>query len=382
MSASFRAAFRRGVAFVHLWFGLVLGLYFVAVGLSGSLLVFEPELKAAAYPETVRVTPPAPGATLMPVSYVLTRLKGQRPHIPETQLARIALPERQGGAYSVRYGGKPMDGRIVTVNPYTGQVMRDVAVRESVPGFALTLHSNLLLGAAGFLANGIAGLLSVLLLLSGLWLWWPRTLRQFRIRSSVKWRGGVERVNADLHNVLGLYLLPLLLVLSLTGAVLVFYMPVQNAVYAWTKTPPYPADPTVASPAAGAARLPVEQLMAIAEHALPSAHPTALTYPLRPGQPFACAMEFTLTGFANYAEVFVDPYTGRVLQVHDEHRATPGARIMRILCNLHFGWWGGTLTKVLYVLAGIAPTALFVTGIAIYLRKRRARRKGQSSEAA
>ena len=84
---SWRAALRRGVAFVHLWFGLILGLYFVAVGLSGSLLVFESELKAAAYPETVRVAPPSAGAALMPVSAVLAHLKQERPDFDAPHLS-------------------------------------------------------------------------------------------------------------------------------------------------------------------------------------------------------------------------------------------------------------------------------------------------------
>lgn len=376
---SWRAALRRGVAVVHLWFGLILGLYFVAVGLSGSLLVFEPELKAAAYPETVHVAPPTPGVALMPVSDVLSRLKRERSTLTSAQLSRITLPERQGGAYSLTYGdfAKPMEQRIITVNPYTGVVMRDAAARDSLPGFSLMLHGYLLLGAKGFLANGYAGGLTVLLILSGLWLWWPKTLRQLRIRSTVKWRGGAARVTADLHNVLGIYFLPLLLILSITGVVLVFYMPVQTAIYKWTKTPPFPSDPTVTPPRVGTARLSVEQMTAIAERALPDAHPTALTYPQKPDQPFGCAMEFTLTGFSNYAEVFVDPYTGRVLQVNDERHATAGARIMRVLCNLHFGWWGGPITKSLYTIAGILPTAFSITGLLIYLRKRQARRARQ-----
>jgi uncharacterized iron-regulated membrane protein len=236
------------------------------------------------------------------------------------------------------------------------------------------LHTYLLLGTKGFSANGVGGLLTGVLVLSGLWLWWPRTVRQLIIRSTFKRNAGAERLNADLHNVFGAYALPLLLVLALTGSVLVFYFPVQKAVFAWTKTVAPPPDPVVEPPASAATRLPVETLLTIARNTIPGGTPTAVNYPTRPEQPLTIDMELTLTGFANYADVSMDPYTGRVLHATDERNMTAGARVMRVLCNLHFGWWGGIVTKMLYALTGVIPLALYVTGILIYSRKLRKRK--------
>ena len=56
-SHSFKVVLRRFVFALHLWVGLVLGLHFALLGLTGSLLVFHNEVDALLNPQILRVTP-------------------------------------------------------------------------------------------------------------------------------------------------------------------------------------------------------------------------------------------------------------------------------------------------------------------------------------
>jgi hypothetical protein len=65
--------------------------------------------------------------------------------------------------------------------------------------------------------------------ISGVIIWWPRT-GKWRRALSVKWRGGNFRLNYDIHKVLGLYFLPVLLVLAISGIEIVWHEPFEKVV--------------------------------------------------------------------------------------------------------------------------------------------------------
>src|SRR5690606_21272694 len=68
---------------------------------------------------------------------------------------------------------------------------------------------------------GVATLIFVLLLFSGLVMWWPKKWNKSNRDKSfkIKWNGSFKRVNYDLHNVVGFYSLVLAFVLAVTGLV-------------------------------------------------------------------------------------------------------------------------------------------------------------------
>lgn len=370
---------RKGMYFIHLWFGLFVGLYFSVIGLTGSLIVFHHELMLLKAPELQYVAPPHPGAKPLPLSQILASVKNQFPDLPEEKIGRIELPDSPGGAYKIRIGTyrENFNIREATVDPYTGRVIQNMKVVETFLGFSVLLHIYLLLGVQGWFANSYLGVLSGLLVLTGVWLWWPRTLRQMKIRLSVKWGAEPRRLFYDLHNVFGMYTLPLLLITALSGATFAFYTPVLEFVTQITGTTPHKPIEKVPVPAGGVAkRLPLETLALIAEKAAPLEVPLkGLNYPAKADQPFTCYKERGHTGFLNYISYTIDPYRGTVLQTDDERTASFGERIVIVFTRLHFGWWGGLFTKILYAISGLVPLGLFITGIYTWGLKRKARIK-------
>jgi len=365
-----KAGIRRAVLVIHLWLGVIVGLYFSAMGLTGGVIVFENEITRITAPEMGHVAPPTAVATLMPIAEIQSRLKAALPKADPSDLAFMIMPKEDEAAYAVSLG----DGgakRYITIDPYTGRIIRNVNARATLVGFCQEFHIYLLNGPKGFVVNGFGGLLTAILLLSGIWLWWPATVRQIRSRITVKWGAGAKRVTHDLHNTFGIYTLPLLLTMTLTGAMFGFFEPVQKAVYALTHTAK-PAKPAPIIPPANAKRLPVDTLVATANKVVPDARMLSFMYPTKPAQPFNCFKKREL-GFLPYVQVSINPYTGKILKVSDDATAPLGDRVLRTLSSLHFGWWGGITTKILYSLMGLTPLTLFVTGLLMYIRKRRAK---------
>ena len=68
--------------------------------------------------------------------------------------------------------------------------------------------------------------------------------------------------------------------------------------------------------------------------------------------------------------VRLDRYSGKILQVQDSRTAKLGDRILSAFTPLHYGTFGGLLTRILYVFVGLAPLILFITGAKMFgLRK-------------
>nr|WP_254448736.1 PepSY-associated TM helix domain-containing protein [Spirosoma rhododendri] len=199
---------------LHLWLGLASGLVVFIVALTGCLYAFQAEIQDAT----------------QPYRFVEAQHK---PILPPSVLRSIAdrqLPGKQ--AHSVNYAEA---GRSVTViyyslsdtyyygvsiNPYTGQVLNVTDYNQTFFRWVLNGHYYLWLPPAiGQPIVATATLVFVLLLLSGLVLWWPKNRKAANQRFSVKWSAKWRRVNYDLHNVFGFYVLIVGLVLGLTGLV-------------------------------------------------------------------------------------------------------------------------------------------------------------------
>lgn len=245
-------------------------------------------------------------------------------------------------------------------------------------------HMDLLLGMGGHLLNGYGALLCGGLLLSGLWLWWP-ALRAFRkqwaARVRVQRGASYRRLIHDLHNVFGIYAVPVLLVSVLTGAMFVFWEPVQTVVYRLTRSPADPSPIRVSSPRL---RLSLDRALALGGGLVPEAHPTRLYPATGPGKPFRVLLEFPEghPSHGAFAQVYLDPDSGAALRIEDPRSASLGSQLMGSIGPLHFGTWAGCFggwpklaMKSLYMLAGLAPLALFVTGVLKYFEKRKAKHK-------
>lgn len=86
----------------------------------------------------------------------------------------------------------------------------------------IALHENFLAGPAGRRVNGIGALAALLMVLSGLVLWWPgvaRWRRSLRLQRGVGWR----RLVWDLHSAIGIWSAGWILLFALSGLYLCYY---------------------------------------------------------------------------------------------------------------------------------------------------------------
>jgi uncharacterized iron-regulated membrane protein len=97
------------------------------------------------------------------------------------------------------------DGPImVAVDPYTGDVLADYARRQGLYDLADNIHGSLLLGVTGDRMIEIAASLGMVLVATGLYIWWPRGEQSWR-RALIPTFGRGRSLWKSLHGVVGIW---------------------------------------------------------------------------------------------------------------------------------------------------------------------------------
>jgi uncharacterized iron-regulated membrane protein len=374
-SRAFPRRARKTFYFIHLWAGLILGAWFTTIGLTGSVLAWRNELIGKEVLWRAQAAGPQTRQVALPLSRVVAAIKTKYP--TQDPGSFIFMPTGEYGAYLYFGDGKePHSTAIYTVDPTSGRACTPVPYDDLWISHIGSLHTDLLLGMKGFIANGIFTLFAVLMLLSGLWLWWPSTIGVLKQRLTVQRGRSLHRTLYSLHSVLGIYLFGVLLLTTLTAVVMVvnssndFVSKSIDRLAGFTphhSRHPKAAASTIRRPASKP--LTPDEMVERAMAAMPSASLNSIALPQHPGEPFHA--EYVPTRLSDRGLDF-DARTGEVLPTQAGGPATsPGLKAMILTGELHYGWFGGVWSKILYTIAGLMPASLFTTGLWMWARRKR-----------
>ncbi|MDF2454655.1 MAG: propeptide PepSY amd peptidase [Cytophagaceae bacterium] len=203
-------------AWLHLWLGLASGIVVVVVSITGCILAFEQEIKSITEP--YQYTEYVTGKAYLPPSVLIDAAKAE---LKGKKVTGIMYPEPGKSVVVSSFTRKPKRSFTqVYLDPYSGKVLYVKAEGGDFFRFILEGHFNLWLPRdIGQPIVSYATVIFVVLLITGLVLWWPKNWKKsnqdksFKIKWSAKWK----RVNYDLHNVPGFYAMVIALMIALTG---------------------------------------------------------------------------------------------------------------------------------------------------------------------
>ncbi|MBI4263265.1 MAG: PepSY domain-containing protein [Acidobacteria bacterium] len=205
---------RRAMFQVHLWIGLLLGLYVVVLCVTGSALVYRDVLD-----EAFETPAPAfePGRRPLSSDQLTAAAQRAYPGYEVTRVGNRFNRRRPVIEIWVERGGERIERLF---SPYTGEDLGPAlhwVTRANV--WLASLHDELLLGQRGRLINGLASVLLTLVCLTGAIVWWPG-VRHWRRGVAVKWRASWPRMNFDLHSATGFWFFLLILMWAATSVYL------------------------------------------------------------------------------------------------------------------------------------------------------------------
>ena len=373
---------------LHLWLGLASGIVVLIVSITGCLFVFQKEISEAVWKEKYFVMEPVGGsAPVLPLSVLQQHAQAVLgTGRPINDITIYRQPDRSWEFMAYRlndtaltYFGGVGYFQSVFINPYTGAVTGTRDYKYDFFSIVKYLHWSLLLNTPyGQPIVGWSTFIFVLLLITGLVLWWPKKwTRAMRNRSfKIKWKAGFKRVNYDLHNVPGFYSLIPALIISMTGMVWAFrwFEAVVYVAAAGTTTPP--AQVNIKSiDSARVTGHPMDIAFREALRQLPEARRLLVIPAAGKGSPlYVLGYKGRETYYGSDALQF-DQYSGKLLHRRNNSEKNGGERLIEMNYDIHVGAIGGLTGKIIAFIASLICASLPVTGFIIWWGKQQKKNK-------
>ena len=214
---------------LHLTAGLLAGVVVLIMSATGVLLTFEKQLIYYADTRAISLTPP-PSATTLPLDTLLARVRATG-LVGEPSVVTVRRDPAAPVALTIG------QGVVAYADPYTGQLLGrgDPGVRaffRSVTDWHRWLAASGEYRATGRAVTGAANLAFLFLVLSGAYLWIPRTWAWRAVKQVIWFRGGLPGKARDFnwHNTIGVWsVVPLAIVVA--SGVMISYPWASNLVY-------------------------------------------------------------------------------------------------------------------------------------------------------
>lgn len=356
---------RGWLRFAHLWTGLLAGAVVVALGLSGSALVFRADIERWLVRDWLVIVKPGAARSLDEL------VAAARAVDPDRAVTRLHWPAGEHGTLEVVTqipGARNLiEARLhsVYVDPSTAAVLGTRDRADGPMWWLQELHYSLFGGERGLRVNGIFAVSLLGLAATGPILWWPGWKRRrdaLRVRRRPKvalWR--------DLHAVSGAFACVVLGLVALTALYFTYRGPATALVQtlAGGDPPRPPAVEPAADPPAS-----IDALVQAARAAVPDATIDEFRPPRGPTG--AASASFRLPGDEVHGRhrLYLHPGTTAVLRVDHYDELPASARWTGAMGPLHFGSFAGRLSQAIWFVAGLVPALLFGTGAWLWWRRR------------
>jgi uncharacterized iron-regulated membrane protein len=184
----------------HFYAGIYVIPFLIMLSLTGLVILYKNQIEAAQYRDKIFVTP---GSQVTSPEVQLQAVRTAYPDATVSEYIPAKAVNRSNQFSVVTTNEKELT---VFVNPYSAEVLGEVDKATTWNNLANTIHGTFLLGDSGDRLIEIAAGLAIMLVITGLYLWWPRNkqglygtlIPRFSQGKRVAWR--------DLHSSVGFYI--------------------------------------------------------------------------------------------------------------------------------------------------------------------------------
>lgn len=347
---------------LHLVLGIFGASFLLVLGMTGSLLVYGKELQTLTGVLTVQEK-----KERLPFDQLYERLLEQ---VPEGSVAGWLVSDIKNQADQIWFHNKEIPSKeiVYLLNPYDGKVAGKLKEdrSNSLYGFLLVLHYSLFLGGIGYFFTGCIALVYLILAISGIKLYkrfWKSLLR-LRLKESM------QILFSDLHKFVGINAIWFHLILAITGGwwslrdTLILSHPEENVVHnIWS-----PEDS-------------INQLLEQTKKEIPGFQLGYISFPHHSKEePIGFyGNRFDSSGLESRYGSYVR-YDVKSKHIFDKINMSEESFWNQVLDSfrpLHFGTFANHFSKILWVVGGLTPAILAISGITIFYIKRKNRRRTQ-----
>ena len=356
---------------VHSWIGIRLSILFFIVCFSGTLATLSHEMDWLFNP-AIRARPQEQLASR---NAMMANFRALYPD------AKITYWIRHDEPYlcDIMYREENGDLSYVFANPYTGRIQGESNL--TVQRYFRDLHYFLFIPfyQIGYFMVLIFAFLLLVSLVTALFFykkWWRKL---FELQTGK----GPLVFFRSLHRLVGLWSVPFTLLFSVTG---IWYF-MERANIAGIRNTANPVVPKVetildlgkksdARKVDLSCTIDYDTAVALAKREIPNLTVGSITPPRKPNGSIYLSGHSDVPLVRQRANrVYIDPYTYEVTGVQRAEGMGTVMWLNDIADPLHFGYWGGLATKVIWFIMGIGICSLILTGIWIRLKRKALKRK-------
>lgn len=387
--------FKKWTGKLHLWFGLSIGLIIFIVSITGTLFVFKDEVE---------------NFTRKDVIYHNEQNIAQKQVLPIRVLEKSVDAQLQE-KYKIHWVNVPIDKKmsyqfywyehnteawnyfdefpiykVAYVNPYTGKVLRTYDEKNGFFSIVKSIHWSFLLKQDwGKYVVGIPVIIFVIMLISGIILWWPKNKAARKQRFSFKWKNikSWKRKNYDLHNILGFYASIFALIFSITGLFYAFLI-VQMMMYfvfsgGNTVYPDF-SHITTKAPIEQRSETTLDKVI----HTVQAKYPNSFGFAIDLGHPhmddhehpnFSVFVKHLSYSYHKNSSLIFDENSGELLHTYNHEDKNFGEKTVAANYDIHVGSILGLPTKIIAFIVSLICASLPVTGFLVWWGRRKKTKK-------
>jgi uncharacterized iron-regulated membrane protein len=363
----------------HFYAGMVCMPFVLWLAATGTIFLWKPQIEAWLDRPYDGITATGPHASAQ------AQVRAALAAVPGAVLHKYQLPQGPNEAARVIVGKDGAETRVY-VNPYTLRILHRVREDEQPMRVVQDLHGTFRAGNPGSYVVEIAACWTITMLLTGLYLWWPRG--GWRLGGVIypRLRGGRRLFWRDLHAVAGIWVAVFALFLIATGLPWAkFWGSYFKEVRQVTGTIDGPQDWTVGSPGAKAmlgdhaehmgmamghmaATGPAIDRVVAAAYPLGIAPPVLIAPPARPGDPWTVTSDAANRPLRT--RITIDGATGAITSRKDFGERHWVDRVVGYGIAAHEGALFGIANQIIGTLTALLLITLSVSGAVMWWRRR------------
>lgn len=212
-SRSVKASLQQRVWRWHFFAGLIVVPFSIILAVTGAAYLFNPQYEAAVERSVNAHAVPRTGGDAPADELVANAMAAY----PGASFVRMILP-RSDEDLSAEVELRAADGLcMLWLDRTSGAVLRDVAATDRAMQFVKRIHGTLLGGNWGSLVVETIACWMIILVVTGIFLWWPRKIAWWRVFIPQFGVGGRRETWRKLHGMAGAWIGAVVLTLLLSG---------------------------------------------------------------------------------------------------------------------------------------------------------------------
>lgn len=195
----------------HFYAGIYVVPFLIMLALTGMIMLYQDQIEAYQYGDRLFVTP---GTAQSTASAQYQAVQAAYPDGAVNEYIPSRAANRSSQFSITTAAGQDL---VVFVNPYTATVLGELDRSTTWYTWANNVHGTLLIGDTGDRLIEIAAGFAIMLVITGLYLWWPRERQALRQAFWPRWHAGKRLVWRDLHSSIGFYASLIIIFFMISG---------------------------------------------------------------------------------------------------------------------------------------------------------------------